>query len=249
MAKAEAKDSVVKKVMRRLRARALRTEPGGLVGSEEQLVSAYGVSRPTLRQAAAMIGQEQLLTVKRGVGGGYFARRPDKNAVAHMASIYLMSRATTLEEIIKAIEPLKVEIATLAAANRDPQMLAELRDFQQRDVADEKTGGFREFLRSERELGRLLGLASRNKVLELFLTTLYDFCASIRPEKDVYRDHPDRVHIYWSRRIELVASIIDGDEEAAASTSRSLARTVSEWMVEDVAKQDQVPHAPWQGMD
>ena len=48
--------------------------------TERELESRYGVSRPTLRQAAALVGQEQLLHVRRGVGGGYFARRPDTRA-------------------------------------------------------------------------------------------------------------------------------------------------------------------------
>jgi DNA-binding FadR family transcriptional regulator len=198
-------------------------------------VATYGVSRPTLRQAAALVGQEQLLSVRRGVGGGYFARRPDTQAVAHMAAIYLQARQTTLEEIIKAIEPIKIEMAALATANRDPALIAQWRAFQARDRERALAGGYREFLKSERELSLLLGAACCNRVLELFVITLYDFCASIRPEEDVYRDHPERVREYWSRRLTLVDAIIDGDAEVAALSARRCARMITEWMVEDVS--------------
>lgn len=233
MAKREGTTAVAK-VVRPLREHALSTQPGELIGSEDQLVAIYEVSRPTLRQAAALVGQEQLLSVRRGVGGGYFARRPDTNAVAHMAAIYLKSRQTTLEEIIKAIEPIKVEMAALAAHNRDPEAIAQWREFQARDREQEREGGYRDFLKSEREFSRLLGSACRNRVLELFLMTLYDFCASIRPEEDVYRDHPERIHDYWSRRHVLMAAIIDGDSEVAALTAGRCARMVTEWMVQGV---------------
>jgi GntR family transcriptional regulator, transcriptional repressor for pyruvate dehydrogenase complex len=226
--------TAVGKVVRRLREHALSTEPGELIGSEDQLVATYGVSRPTLRQAAALVGQEQLLVVRRGVGGGYFARRPDTDAVAHMAAIYLQARNTTLVEIIKAVEPIKTEMASLAARNRDPKIIEDWREFQARDREAERVGGYREFLKSEREFGRVIGEACQNRVLELFLKTLYDFCASIRREEDVYRDHPDRVHEYWSRRQMLVQAIIDGDPEVAHLTGRRCAKMVTDWMVEDV---------------
>ena len=236
MAKREGTTAVAK-VVRRLREHALSTEAGQLLGSEDQLVETYGVSRPTLRQAAALVAQEQLLMVRRGVGGGYFARRPDTQAVAHMAAIYLQARSTTLGEIIKAIEPIKVEMAALASANRDPAMLEQWREFQERDRQVESEGGYREFLRSEREFSRLLGVACGNNVLELFVLTLYEFCASIRREEDVYRDHPERVHDYWSRRQALVSAILLGDSEMAALTASRCARMVTDWMVEDVARQ------------
>jgi len=223
------------RTIRRLREQALETPPGELIGSETELVGIYEVSRPTLRQAAALLSQEQLVTVRRGVGGGYFARRPQAGAVAHISAIYLQSRHTTLEEILKAIEPIKAEMAVLAAQNRSPEQLEQWRAFQQRDTELERTGDYREFLKSEREFSRILGPACGNRVLDLFVATLYEFCSFLGPEEDVYRDRPDRVHEYWSRRELLVAAIIDGDAELAAFSARRCARMVTMWMVEDIA--------------
>jgi DNA-binding FadR family transcriptional regulator len=227
------KGTAVGKVSRRLRELALATKPGELLGSEDQLLAIFGVSRPTLRQAAALVVQEQLLSVKRGVGGGYFARRPDWKAVAHMAAIYLHARTTTTGEIVKAIEPIKIEMAKLAAQNRNADMLTQWREFAERDRPIETGGGYRDLLKSEREFSRILGAACQNKVLELFIETLYDFSASMRPEEDVYRDRPERVRAYWTRRRQLVTAIVDGDGELAALSAARCAKLVSGWMAED----------------
>jgi len=228
--------TIISWVVRRLREHALATPPGQMIGSEDQLVAAYGVSRPTLRQAAALVSQEQLLFVRRGVGGGYFARRPEANGVAHIAAIYLQSQHTTLEEIIKAIEPLKAEMGTLAAQNRDPKITEMWRDFQDREAKVAHGGGYRDFLKFEREFGQIIGIACKNTVLDLFVATLYEFCGFLGPEEDVFRDRPERVREYWTRRQLWVTAIVDGDGELAAFTGRRCARLITTWMVEDMAE-------------
>jgi DNA-binding FadR family transcriptional regulator len=207
------------------------------LGSEDQLVVRYGVSRPTLRQAAALVGQEQLLVVRRGVGGGYFARHPDAKAVSHMASIYLQSHATRFSEIIRSMEPIKTEMTMLSAENRDPTMLALWRDFQARDLARPESDDYQEFLKWEREASQLLGRACGNHVLELFMLTLLDFCEQIRPEQDLYRDRPDRMQEFRRRRMAMVSAIVDGDAEIAALAARRCIRMVGGWMVADLEDQ------------
>lgn len=231
MAKQEAK-TAVGKVVRRLRRQALSTPEGELVGSEDDLVAKYKVSRPTLRQAAALLSQEQLLRIRRGVGGGYFSSRPTTRAVAHMAAVYLQTRKTKMDEILRAIEPINVEMATLASKNRDPKMLREWSDFHARDRELSAGNDFRDFLRSQVEFMKLLGAAAENRVLELFILTLYDFCGSIMPDEDVLYGHPERVRETWLRRIDLVKAIIDGDTDQVRLTAQRGARMFAKWMSE-----------------
>src|SRR4051812_20186529 len=104
MAEKDKSSSLVRKTAHQLRVLVSRSQPGDLVGFEDDLLKLIGVSRPTLRQAAALVAQEQLLTVRRGSGGGYFARIPTSKAVAHTAAIYLQAHKTELREIIQAME-------------------------------------------------------------------------------------------------------------------------------------------------
>ena len=64
MAKRTNGTGALSRTIRRLRKQALETPPGELIGSETELLGVYEVSRPTLRQAAALLSQEQLIMVR-----------------------------------------------------------------------------------------------------------------------------------------------------------------------------------------
>lgn len=226
-----ARPGALSRAVRRIRQQALGMRPGQLIGSEQQMQAMLGVSRATLRKAAAMVSQEQLIRVQRGHGGGYFAQRPRVDAVSHITAIYLQSRGTNLQEILVAIEPMVAEMGVLAAQNRDPIAVQALRDFQERDGLVEK--GYREFLKSEREFSKILGAACGNRVLELFVSTLHEFCGFVGPDQDLFWERLDRVQEYWTRRRLWVWAIIDGDVEMTALAGRRCARLGRKWMEED----------------
>src|SRR3546814_4941537 len=70
-----------------------------LLGSEDEVMRSLEVSRPTLRQALRLLEQEQLVSVRRGVGGGLFARRPTEEGVTHTASVYLRAAGTSYGDL------------------------------------------------------------------------------------------------------------------------------------------------------
>ncbi len=226
----------VKRTILALRSDAMAAEPGTLIGAEEDLIKRYGVSRPTLRQAAGLVVQEQLLKVRRGVGGGYFADRPTFTAVAHMAAVFLQSRHTSLEEILLAIEPIRVSLVRLAAANEDrkiKQQWSELLE-EERDPSGD-TNAYRAFLRHERQFGELLGMASRNNVLNLFLQTLLELVgASTTRDQDVFIHRPERVSEAAERRARIIQAIISGDAEIAVLEAQRSARAATAWLVDDL---------------
>lgn len=225
--------SVVKTVAAQLRADALSCKEGELIASEMDLIARYGVSRPTLRQAASIVVQEQLLKVKRGVNGGYVATRPAGEAVAHMAAIYLQTRGTDLREILGAVEPIRVELARLAALHADADTRLHLEQFLggESQPADQS---YRGFLRSEREFGEILGNASGNRVLSLFLRMIYDLAANVGPEADVYAGQPTRILEYRKVRAALAQAVLDRDPEIAMLCAKRGAGLVAQWMADDM---------------
>ncbi|GEL21231.1 GntR family transcriptional regulator [Pseudonocardia sulfidoxydans NBRC 16205] len=98
---------------------ALEHQAEFFLGSEEDLMSRLGVGRPTLRQAARVLEQEQMLAVKRGVGGGFFGRRPTSHVVTHTASLFLRSQGATYADLMRSQITISVACAELAAANPD----------------------------------------------------------------------------------------------------------------------------------
>jgi DNA-binding FadR family transcriptional regulator len=226
--------SAVREAADALRRDAIDRADGELLGAEEELIRRYGVSRPTLRQAAALVAQENLLRVKRGVGGGYFASRPDSRAVAHMAAVYLRTRQTQVSDVIRAVEPIRIELAKLAAAGDNAAAREELRQFlaHEREVPNEQLR-YRDFLRSEREFGRILGEMSGNKVISLFLQILYDFSGMLGRNEDIYINRPHRVGEYREKRNRLAEALIEGDVELSVVAAKRCAMNAADWLLED----------------
>ena len=228
--------SAVQRAAGDLRAMALAREEGEHLGSEEELMTLLRISRPTLRQAAALVSQDQLIRIRRGVNGGYFATMPTSMSVARMAAIYLRSRDSDLRDIVRAISPIRTELARLAARNRDGEAVRMIEDFLEgeRRLGDGEVD-YRAFLRAERAFGRVLGAASGNEVLSLFLAIVYDLSALIGPDEDVYIHRPERVESYRMLRNRMAQAILEGDEELAVIATRRCSAVVAEWMEEDVA--------------
>lgn len=225
----------VRRTIISLRADSLAIEPNTLLGAEDDLIKRYGVSRPTLRQAAGLVVQEQLLKVRRGVGGGYFADRPTVTAVAHMAAVFLQSRNTSMQEILLSIEPIRVELVRLSALNDDPTARAAWESFLEDEHEAEPS--YRGFLKRERQFGDLLGQAGQNSVLNLFLQTVLELVAtSVRRDNDLFVDRPDRVKQATARRVRIIQSILAGDPEIAVLEARRWAKASSAWLAEDRAE-------------
>jgi len=227
--------ATLRQTVEALRAESLQVGEGERIGSEDELLARHGVSRPTLRQAGALVAQEQLLQVRRGVGGGYIARRPTGRAVSHMAAIVLTTRQTSMDEISHSMAPIRAELARLAATNIDDASREAFRGFLKREAEDSGQGGFRAFARSEREFGQLIGAASQNSVLALFLDILYDLAANIPPEHDIFLGRPERVRAYRERRTRLIEAIINGDPNVAELLAQRTSELNRQWLADSEA--------------
>ena len=194
---ARKKVSAVAKAAAKLRRLSMEKGDGEFIGSEEDLIAILEVSRPTLRQASAQVIQENLVSVRRGVGGGYFACIPSSMTVSRMAAIYLQSRELHLADILQAMKPLRTEIAGLAAHNLVNGDHAALAGFVAAETSDLEAGGeaksYRDFLASEREFGRIIGSLAGNDVLNLFLSIVYDLTPFTSRDEDVWVNHPERI--------------------------------------------------------
>jgi DNA-binding FadR family transcriptional regulator len=231
--KTEAASSAVEQASSRLRSMAMNAEEGGLLGSEEDLMNALGVSRPTLRQAAALVAQDRFILIRRGVNGGYFAARPDSTTVSRMAALYLQSRDAHLSEVIAVAEPIRTELARLASRSTDTAVKAQLAEFVSQERAMQESD-YRTFLRAERAFGRMLSTVAGNKVLGLFLNIVYDLTAYVGQAEDVYVNRPERVELYRQHRLRMATAILEGDEELAVLATRRCSAIVAEWIHEDL---------------
>src|SRR5690606_379336 len=168
--------SAVARIVSALRTSILSAADGEYLGSEEQLTARYGVSRPTLRQAVRLLEHERLLVIKRGSGGGFYARRPQIDAVAHAAAIYLDIEQATFRDLITASLPLLTEAVQLAAACRDERLHARLRQLLVNDdpEAGKMEGRPDEVFAWDIEFARIIGDMCGNPVIKLFVSIIYE---------------------------------------------------------------------------
>jgi GntR family transcriptional regulator, transcriptional repressor for pyruvate dehydrogenase complex len=250
-----ASKSAVRSAANALRSIVFGKQNDEFIGSEDDLIAMLGVSRPTLRQAAALVCQEQWLRVKRGVGGGYFACRqwlrvkrgvgggyfacrPDSRAVAHMAAVYLQAHEASLSQIVRAARPIRVELARLAASQLSAKSRAKLQSLLASEAETrDQPFSYPVFLRNEREFGQAMGEASGNQVLSLFLEILYDLAARVPRDKDIYAAHPERVQEYREKRNLLITAILSGDEEMAVLNATRISQRTTEWLLEAMPEQ------------
>lgn len=233
--------SAVQRTLLLLREDAERLEDGTLIGSENELLARYGVSRPTLRQAAALVAQEQLVRVRRGVSGGYFAARPTAGAAANMAAIYLRSRATGIAEMMHAAELVRRDMVRLAAESQDGETKAELALWLEQNEANPAGDGDLEgFRHAERAYSRFLDRLSGNNVLALFLDILLELLAMPRSDGPTTFERPERRALATEGRGRIIRAIGAGDAEVAVQEADRMARQIADWVAEDRAAEVRV---------
>ncbi|MDB6105728.1 MAG: hypothetical protein JWO52_5727 [Gammaproteobacteria bacterium] len=244
--------TAVKRATKALRTMSLKAAPGAFLGTEQDLLAGLDVSRPTFRQASVLLAQEQVLSIKRGVGGGYFSSRPSSKAVTHMAAVFLRSKSANLVQIMRAVGPIWKQQVSLAARSQNEDARAKLAMLMgvdsQRSMKKLGSGTFSleeylDYLRSERELSSCIAALSGDSVLSLFQDILNDFCATLPRAEDVFRQDPGRVVEYSTVRRRMMEAILEKDERIARILAGRCAQMQLNWLRREVSKDDKQPPA------
>lgn len=215
-------------IARMLRDMILAQPDGAPLGSESELLRKLGVSRPTLRQAARVLEHQQLLTVRTGLNGGYYGRRPDIESVASAAALYLRVRGTSFDDLLLTSYVLSKETYRLAANSKRATERKSLRDLLARLHAQPCIDDA-QMLREEGELRDAILALAASPPLELFLRTLYAFGlhqTSLR----VFQDRPKRVTAWRSGWLEIADAILAGDANAAIGLSERRGKQLRAWI-------------------
>lgn len=152
-----------------------RIDGDPFLGSEDEIAQDLGVSKPSLRQATRLLEAEQILEVRRGVGGGLYIRKPSEGIVLRTVDLYLTARQTPFHEIVRATIPLRVEAVRNVAANPDAAIrgrpLALLEGSQAAFFESEGDA----FARAATDFSELLAELAGNSTLTLFNRVLLTY--------------------------------------------------------------------------
>jgi DNA-binding FadR family transcriptional regulator len=222
--------TMVEAVAKALAAELAPLADGSFLGSEDQLSRRFGLSKPTLRQAARLLEHRELLVVKRGVNGGYYARRPSVNAVAASAAAYLSARGTTHTQLIQFNKMFNAEAAKLAAAGRDPALRRVLADVIDRvEQTDASTLPVLDFLSDDDALARAMTSLAENPVLDLLHRIIFDFGSLETLNR--FMDMPERRVEWRAARLNVARAVLEGDAPAAEAAVLSANELLDGWLI------------------
>jgi GntR family transcriptional repressor for pyruvate dehydrogenase complex len=202
-------------------------EPEWLLGSEDELMSQLGVGRPTIRQAARLLEQQQLLEVRRGINGGLFGRRPSSEGVSANARVFLKSEHTTFRQLLQAELVLGPACATLAAANPNEEERHSLLHFWEESAA-EGAASARRFMELAPEFQRRVAQLSGSPALFLFVGVLMDLATPSVGIAEVYAD-TDRRKLTIDKHGRIAEAIAEGNGQRAASRMRQHLESIMAW--------------------
>jgi GntR family transcriptional regulator, transcriptional repressor for pyruvate dehydrogenase complex len=185
---------------------------------ESELPALFGVSRSTIREALRVLSSQNLITTRRGVRGGTFVVKPERDDVRDFleTSLGLMTvdDALTIDELIEVRELLEVPGASLAATRRTKLQVETLQamvngtDPSSSPKVFEETSRFHEYVFECAGNGLLeMMLGPIFKVLD---TRIDRNAASPKFWKEVAEDHR-----------EIAAAIEAGDAAAAGECMMS----------------------------
>ncbi|MCW2621111.1 MAG: GntR family transcriptional regulator, partial [Frankiales bacterium] len=97
---------------------------GDSLPSEVELMSQFGVSRPTLREAFRILETEALISVRRGSRGGARILAPDLSVAARYVGLLLQLSGATFGDVYEARIALEPVCARLFATRRTPEGIA-----------------------------------------------------------------------------------------------------------------------------
>ncbi|WP_344603506.1 FadR/GntR family transcriptional regulator [Sporichthya brevicatena] len=112
-----------------LRRRIIRNElaEGEALPGEAALMSQYGVSRPTLREALRVLESESLIVIQRGARGGARVCAPRREVAARYAGLLLQYQGTTLADVCEVRSLLEVPCVRMLARRGRADDIAQLR--------------------------------------------------------------------------------------------------------------------------
>lgn len=102
---------------------ARRLRPGDKLPPEAAMLSTYGVSRASLREALRLLEVQGLIRLKPGPGGGPVLGPVDPRSLAQITSLYLHLGGGTYRQLFEAQLRIAPMAAGMAAANPDRDLV------------------------------------------------------------------------------------------------------------------------------
>lgn len=167
-------EQIAKEIRRYIAQQGLR--PNERLGTENQLATEFGVSRPTLREALRLLASSHLIRATRGPGGGVFVESTQNEGIGRNLSESIATMIETdsvsLRELVEARIHLEVPLAGLAAQNATEETAVELEAAIAEAEGNHPASD--EFRLADARFHRVVARTSGNELLRAFTSWTLD---------------------------------------------------------------------------
>lgn len=218
-------ETLVARTARELAELSLAYEDGAFIGAEDELLSRLRVSRPTLRQAAKITENDRLISVRRGIKGGFYASRPDAQDAIRTLARFLRLKGSTLTDIMAVSRLVSEEAVTLACQCTRDDLRERLAAFAARIDSNDTPAAM---IGAESELVQIVSEMSGNPAIELVMAIGFSFGME-EQRTGLYRSAEQRATARKLQR-QLCQAILDRDPDIASVLMRRRSATMQQWI-------------------
>ena len=198
---------------------------GSVVGSENELLDRYGISRAIFREAVRLLEHVGIATTRRGPGGGLVVTEPSTAAVIQAFLVYLTHTGMSLEELLDARVSLESSIVRLAAERADEVHIALLRDRVVEDRARDRLDAAEHHV-----LHTMIARSACNPAAELFADVLGRMTARWSYPRTGRRERSEALEASAHAHEQLVHAIAAGDAGLAEQRMRRHLGALAGWL-------------------
>jgi len=183
---------------------------GSSLPSERELMTAYQVSRTTVREALRSLSAQGLIEVKRGRTGGSFVSNPTSHSAVRSLTHFIKGQDIRFIDLVFAREAIEPAAAAQAAISRTEEKLEALR--LQCVECERSIHDVDRFVEANMQWHLALAAASNNPLFVAFLTSISSamHTATAMEEFDL-RIRKAVVGVHW----QIFEAILNGDPDAA----------------------------------
>lgn len=182
---------------------------GEVIGSERELLAELKISRAVFREAVRLLEHHSVAKMRRGPGGGLVVTEPETSSIARAATLHLLFKQATLQNIFEARTALELKVVELAAARIDEAGIERLREALTQESAIQDTA----HQLGTHDLHLVIAELSGNPAMRLFLDVLTQMTVPPRGQsKDVVHRRSREVR---HAHEQIVEAIIRGDGAVA----------------------------------
>ena len=187
-------------------------KPGDKLGSEKELISQFGVSKGTLREALRVLEAMGLVEIRKGLSGGVFIAEVDMKTTIHSIINFLHFKAVSIKDITMLrffVEPF---IVRLAAANITEEDINKLKAMISNEIGEPRNNANKGEIKKGISFHRYLARLTHNPILILIMDFVDNLLTDMKSQLDLGDEFYKKVKTSHRRVLECLSS---GDADGA----------------------------------